>query len=258
MKTDRDLARQLASIERRGYPAYKSLRGSYDMGGFTLSIDHVQGDPFAAPSQLSVVVPARTAGFSRSLFDAPHRKVALEDVLIRRFAQAASRVSFKVGGSGKSGLLATSRPGPEVLARSACEVSRDGSITLRFEVGLPAHGRTVDARACERMLLDLVPRCVDEALMCDDRALAVAQRAVDLADDQQAVRDELGRRGLVAFVADGSVLPRATGVSAKPLKGARPFASPASMRVTIDLPHRGPTWSAAGSPGRRRVWTSRW
>ncbi|MBM6905078.1 ABC-ATPase domain-containing protein [Collinsella tanakaei] len=241
MKTDRDLARQLASIERRGYPAYKSLRGSYDMGGFTLSIDHVQGDPFAAPSQLSVVVPARTAGFPRSLFDTPHRKVALEDVLIRRFAQAASRVSFKVGGSGKSGLLATSRPGPEVLARSACEVSRDGSITLRFEAGLPAHGRTVDARACERMLLDLVPRCVDEALVCDDRALAVAQRAVDLADDQQAVRDELGRLGLVAFVADGSVLPRATGVSAKPLKGARPFAAPASMRVSIDLPHRGPT-----------------
>ena len=239
MKTYRDLEKTLASMDRRGYPAYKSLRGAYDFGDFVLCVDRVQGDPFASPSKMSARVPARTAGFAPELFDVPCRRVALEDYLVRRLAAECARASFKVGGSGKSGLIATSKPGPEVLSRSACEISDDGSVTLRFEAGLPAHGRTTDARAASRMLLDLIPRCVRAALPSDPAAKASAQAVVDLADDQQAVRESLGRMGLVAFVADGSVLPRESGVSSRPLKGARPFVSPESMRVEIDLPHRG-------------------
>ena len=93
MRTERDLAERLRAIDRRGYPAYKSLRGVYDLGGLELSVDHVQGDPFAAPSQVSVMLPAARAGFPGELFDAPHRRVALEDLLVRRFARAAARVS---------------------------------------------------------------------------------------------------------------------------------------------------------------------
>ncbi len=239
MKTERDLRRQLEAIDRRGYPAYKSLRGAYDMGDFTLSIDRVQGDPFAAPSRASVKLSAAQAGIPIDLVDAPHRRIAVEDCLIRRFAREAARVSFSVHGSGKSGLIATSDPGPEVLARSACEVGADGSVILRLEVGFPAHGRTVEARGLARMLCELVPACVERALVCDRRARVELGRAVELADDQHAIRDELERRGLVAFVADGSVLPRAGGASSAPMEDARPFASPASLRVELDLPHRG-------------------
>lgn len=242
METARDLEDRLYDVDRRGYPAYKSLRGSYDLGGFILSIDHVQGDPFAAPSHVSVEVPAGTGRWPRALFNAPHRKTALEDLLVRRLSQALSRRSFAVGGSGKSGLLSTSRPGPEILSRSACEMADDGAATARFEVGFPARGRTTDGRGLARMLLDLVPDCVEEALVCDGGdALKAARSVVDLADDQRAIRDELGRQGFVAFVADGSILPRASGVSALPMRDAKPFVSPASLRVTLDLPHRGPT-----------------
>lgn len=240
MKTGRELLRQLESIDRRGYPAYKALRGVWRLDGFDLSIDHVQGDPFAAPSKLSVWVPAERAAFPPELFDEPHRRIALEDLLVRRFSEAVSRASYAVGGSGKSGLLSTSRPGPEVLPRSACEVAPDGVI-LRFEAGFPAHGRTTDARALAHMLLDIVPACVERALVCDREALVAARRAVELADDQREVRRQLRERDLVAFVADGSVLPRASGVSARPLADARPFFSPESLRVVLDLPHRGPT-----------------
>lgn len=243
MKTEQDLRRALEAADHRGYPAYKQLRGSYDLGGFTLSIDHVQGDPFAAPSKVSVLVPARTARLANELFDEPHRRVALEDFLLRRFARELARRSLKVGGSGKSGLLATSRPGPEVLPRSACEVQTTGgtrgSVVLRFEASFPAHGRTTDARGLERMLLDLVPACVRAVLPLDAEAAREAQAACDLADDQHAVREELERRGLVAFVADGSVLPRESGVSSRPLPHARAFASPEELAVTLDLPHRG-------------------
>lgn len=275
MQTSDDLRRRLAAIDRRNYPAYKELRGVYDFGDFELSIDHVQGDPFAAPSELSVFVPMEVFGLPLELMDVPHRRIAVEDLLVRRFAREAARVSRVVGGSGKSGLIATSSPGPEVLARSACDLYEDGAV-LRFVAGFPAHGRTTDARSLARMLLELVPRCVERALMVrgsratgagaavraeaargmragrgagsEDSAAAwegdllhAARAAADLTDDQAAVRAELDRRGLVAFVADGAVLPRASGVSARPLVGATPFRSPASLRVTLDLPHRGPT-----------------
>ena len=110
MKTGRELLRQLESIDRRGYPAYKALRGVWRLDGFDLSIDHVQGDPFAAPSKLSVWVPAERAAFPPELFDEPHRRIALEDLLVRRFSEAVSRASYAVGGSGKSGLIAISHP----------------------------------------------------------------------------------------------------------------------------------------------------
>lgn len=239
MKTDRDLERQLASIDRRGYPAYKGLRGTYDFGDFELDIAHVQGDPFAAPSQLAVFIPGDVSGLPACCRDAAHRRTATEDLLVRRFSREAAQASFKVGGSGKSGFIGTSNPGPEILARSACEIAPDGAVMLRFEAGLPAHGRTIDARAAARMLLDLIPVCVERALMLDDAGRRAAQKAAELADDQRAVRSAMRERDLVAFVADGSVLPRSSGVSAKPLAGARPFTSPESMRVTLELPHRG-------------------
>lgn len=238
VRTQRDLERQLAAIDGRGYPAYKSLRGVYDLGAFELSIDHVQGDPFATPSLVSVHVPAARAGFAREFYATPERCIALEDLLVRRFTAAARRVSFRVRGSGKSGLIATSSPGPEVLPRSACEVGDEG-VLLRLEMGFPAHGRTVDARALATMLLDLLPACVERALVCDDACRCAACEAIELADDQAAVRAALARLGLVAFVADGSILPRESGVSARPLRGAEPFTSPESLSVELDLPHRG-------------------
>ena len=241
MRTSRELRRHIEDIDRRGYPALKGLRGSYDFGDFALSIDHVQGDPFAAPSKLSVFLSHRDAGFPRALFDGPRRRVAFEDALTRAFGAQLARCSFKAGGSGKSGLLATSRPGPEVLERTACRVDAEG-VEVRFEAGFPANGRSIAGRELATMVFDLVPRCVHAALRYQGDGSVQAEtlrKVADLADDQGALRDELERRGLVAFVADGSVLPRESGVSSRPMRGATPFSSPAELRVEIDLPHRG-------------------
>lgn len=238
MRSDRDLQRELERIDRRGYPAYKDLRGQYDFGDFALSIDHVQGDPFASPSSMSVRVPNEVLHIPAGLWDEVHRRTALEDVLLRRFSRALAACSMRAGGSGKSGVLATTRPGQEVLARSACEV-RGGAVTLRFEAGLPAHGRTVDGRAAAKMLLDFVPECVERTLFVDDGLLDQAWAAVELADDQRAAREQMEASDLVAFVANGSILPRESGVSQRPLKSALAFEAPAEQRVVLDLPHRG-------------------
>lgn len=238
MRSDRDLQRELERIDRRGYPAYKDLRGQYDFGDFVLSIDHVQGDPFASPSSMSAHVPNEVLHIPAGLWDEVHRRAALEDVLLRRFSRALDACSMRAGGSGKSGVLATTRPGQEVMARSACEV-RGGAVTLRFEAGLPAHGRTVDGRAAAKMLLDFVPECVERTLFVDDGLLDQAWAAVELADDQRAAREQMEASDLVAFVANGSILPRESGVSQRPLKSALAFEAPAEQRVVLDLPHRG-------------------
>ncbi|WP_270480705.1 ABC-ATPase domain-containing protein [Collinsella tanakaei] len=238
MRSDRDLQRELERIDRRGYPAYKDVCGQYDFGDFVLSIDHVQGDPFASPSSMSVRVPNEVLHIPAGLWDEVHRRTALEDVLLRRFSRALAACSMRAGGSGKSGVLATTRPGQEVLARSACEV-RGGAVTLRFEAGLPAHGRTVDGRAAAKMLLDFVPECVERTLFVDDGLLDQAWAAVELADDQRAAREQMEASDLVAFVANGSILPRESGVSQRPLKSALAFEAPAEQRVVLDLPHRG-------------------
>ena len=59
MKTSEDLKQILERIDHRGYPAYKDTRGVYRFGTYILGIDHVQGDPFAAPSRLHIQVAGR-------------------------------------------------------------------------------------------------------------------------------------------------------------------------------------------------------
>ena len=85
MKTSEDLRRLLISIDHRGYPAYKDTRGRWSYGNYILSIDHVQGDPFASPSNVSVIVPGRTALFPKEYMAPQYRLVTLEDMLLRSF-----------------------------------------------------------------------------------------------------------------------------------------------------------------------------
>ena len=240
MRTSSELRELLSRIDRKSYPAYKDTKGTYQFSGYTLSIDHVQGDPFAAPSRLSIRVPGRTAAFPPELYRLPCQRAALQDGLIRRFGRQAARASYQAKGSGHSGLIAVSRCGQEVLERTACRVDpQSGEVLLRLEVGFPANGRTINARALEQILFQLLPQCVKSALCYPNLDAKQLRAAADLAEDQQFLRDALPGLGLCAFVADGSVLPRASGVSQLPLEGAVPFQSPPELAVELTLPHRG-------------------
>ena len=90
MYTKEDLRNLLRRINHRAYPAYKDTRGSWQFDDYALSIDHVQGDPYAAPSSLSLVVPGRKAGFPASYYQETHRRTALEDHLLRLFSKMIS------------------------------------------------------------------------------------------------------------------------------------------------------------------------
>ena len=265
MKTKDDLRKLLISIDHRGYPAYKDTRGRWQYGNYILSIDHVQGDPYASPSNVSVIVPGRIALFPKDYLEPKYRRITLQDMLLRFFSRElsersrdnsrpsggrdgsglssgreSSRPSGARDGSGKSGLVALSRPAQEVLERTACRVDPEsGDVTLRFEIGFPANGRTINARALIRILDDFLPGAVASSLMYRGIDQNKLRAAIHLSDDQQFIREALHEKGLCAFVADGSVLPRQSGISPYPMKGAVPFLSPEELAVTLSLPHAG-------------------
>ena len=240
INTSTELRSMLSRMDHRGYPAYKELRGAYRFPGFILSIDHVQGDPFAAPSRLSVRVEGSRAGFPEGLYKKACRRLAIQDELIRAFGKQAEAFSFKARGSGQSGLISVSRCGQEVLERTACHMDeRTGDIILRLEMGFPARGRTIDAKALDKMLFEFLPKCIEASLLYKNADPKKLEAICDLAEDQAYIRSRLPELGLCAFAADGSILPRESGVSQKPMREAVAFEAPEEMAVELELPHRG-------------------
>lgn len=238
MKTQTDLREQLRSIDHKSYPLYKSLQGSYQFPKYTLSIDHVQGDPFAAPSQVRVTVDRKEAGFPEFTCQDDLTRTALADELLRTFGEEIRKYTYKAKGSGKSGQISVTSCGQEVLKRTACEVG-EREIVARFSVGFPANGRTIHARELEKILFEYLPACVEHAFYYRNLKPEKIKNVIELAKDQQAVRDWLKEHGYVAFVADGAILPRESGISQRPMKQAVRFTSPDSMRVEFSLPHKG-------------------
>ena len=162
MKSSNELRTSLRSIDHKSYPAYKSLAGIYQFNNFYLSIDHVQGDPFASPSSLHIEILHKVAAFPPTYYERDCSRIALQDFLTRQFASQFEDYNFKAKGSGKSGLLSITRCGQEVLDRSACEIT-DSKVIARFHVGFPAFGRTINAGELEKILFDFLPRCVENS-----------------------------------------------------------------------------------------------
>ena len=240
MKTAAELKQLVTRIDHKSYPAYKETKGVYQFPGYLLSIDHVQGDPFASPSKISIRVKGKMAGFPEKLYQTKWQKVALEHLQIRQFGQCCTKFGFQAKGSGKSGMISISRCGQEMLERSAARIdAKTGDLLIRLEVGFPANGRTINAREWIRIFFEFLPQCVEKALYYKNYDARKVRAVSDLAEDQHALRQMLPKLGLCAFVANGAILPRESGVSARPMKGAVPFQSPKEMEVEIELPHRG-------------------
>lgn len=227
----------LERIDRKGYGAYKDLTGAHDFGPFTLFVDRVQRDPFAPPSL--VRIRTRDNRFDPALFENHVRRFAFEDFLTREVDRAIRAVVRGARGSGGSGRVEIQRPSQKVLPRTSMVVEGN-HVEARMAIGLPARGRSVDARAARAVLLEELPEVVDRALdpgsLDEDRA----RLHVETVEDAEHLRDLLPSLGLVAFVAGGAVLPRESGASDRPLKqGAVPFRSPEEFGIEVDLPNRG-------------------
>jgi predicted ABC-class ATPase len=240
MRTAHNLREILQRIDGRGYKAFKDIKGEYDFGEFVLIVDHVQGDPFADPSRIRVRLPQKIAGFPEDIRESKSREIALRDFLTRRFFEAARKFTKGNRGTGKSGVILIDRPGQEILERTSAFVT-DDHVEARFVMGLPAFGRKIAGRHAEAMFFEELPAIVGDSLIFANLSEKDLYRQIEAAEDADFLRDTLDEMGLVAFVADESILPRASGINPLPMKEGRvvPFESPESLRVEIALPNRG-------------------
>lgn len=231
MRSSRDLRDRLIHIDGRGYRAYRDIEETYSFPTFTLSIDHAQSDPFAPPSRLRVEMPPAEAGYPPHMLQTRERRVSLADFLARRFAAAIQRRGARA--------LGIDAGGQTVLERTAAAVA-DRGVEIRFTARLPAAGRTILGREAAHLLMDLLPAAVLESLPFAAVDPEAAWAHLTTVEDAQALRAQLDGRGLVAFVADGSVLPRLSGASDLPLReGVIPFQAPPELRITLSTPHSG-------------------
>lgn len=238
----------LERIDGRGYRAYRDLKGAWDLGGTCLWIDHVQGDPFAAPSRVRVEIPSSVASFPAWACQPGPRAAGLASHLARAFATSASERSGG-SGSGRSGEIRMEKPGQQVLVQSAVQVDRHGAVEARFGVGLPGHGRRIAGRSAAALLTETIPLLVRDSLIASAHDEAVLAGVVECNEDAEALREALVSSGLLAFVADGSILPRRSCVDDRPLEAgaAVPFRTPDSLRVRLATPNAG-TVTGMGIP----------
>lgn len=75
-------------MDGRGYPAYRDLKGAWDLGPALLHVDHLQSDPYAPPSKIRLELPREATGVPVELLGSRARRTAVGDHLLRRLADA--------------------------------------------------------------------------------------------------------------------------------------------------------------------------
>ncbi len=240
MPAPQELINQITSLDSKGYKAYKALQGkkfTFDL--FELTFEHVQGDPFAAPSRLSIKIELDTAGFAKDHYENPVRKLALEDHLLRGVSRRIQKCRGKINGSGRSGEIAVQSPGQKVIRRSGLQIKKDHVILTLF-AGLPGDGRSVMAKECVRLFSEILPPVWEECLLAKSLDMKNVQQAIETLEDYSKLSQLLIENHWASFVADGSLLPRASGVSDLPLEnGGVLFSAPNDLSTEVHLPHAG-------------------
>lgn len=236
--TDADLLDQLRHADGRPYGFYKKVAGAWDYGDFTLAIDHVQADPFAPPTALRAYATPQAMGLPEEALASPDARLAAADFLARAFDEA-----IRARGARD---VSIARAGALILQRSYASVLPD-RVEVRFQVKLPARGRTILGKSAARLFDVDVPNvvmdCFDFVSHDPDTTRKRSRLLAHIAsyEDHRALQEQLEANGWVTFVADDSLLARRSGVSEAPLTGdgVVAFRSPDSLRASVSLPHAG-------------------
>ena len=167
------------------------------------------------------------------------RSMAAADFILRSFTYGVRTVARQNRGVDGSGSFQCATLPQQILARNTVTFCARG-LSIWFRVSLPgSRSKKVLAGEAEAMfcreLVDIVQRVKDD--LTDGQRLRVQ---CELVEDMLHVQERLGEHGLVAFVADGSRLPRASGVSDKPARqGVIAFKAPEGEAVVLDFPNAG-------------------
>lgn len=231
----KQLQEQLRRIDGKSYKAYKDIQGTYRFQNYDLAIDYVQGDPFAAPSKIRLLIPNTSKEILPKWKEIPSRKLYSEDLIARHVAKAVVKDKTMIKGSGKSGAVSIDAPGQEIIDRTAVSIENN-QIVVCLSIGLPANGRRINGKEAEKLFFEVIPAILrDSVFSMNEQDF---EEVCQLADQHDVIKEKMKENGWISFVADGSILPRESGISNRPMKKAVPFESPEANRVSIDIPHR--------------------
>ncbi|MCF7811606.1 ABC-ATPase domain-containing protein [bacterium] len=242
MKPNELLKQQLQRLNSTDYGAYQSLKGGWSFPKYQLIIDRIPKDPYAPPSTgvYRIKVPRSDVGFPDTATSNQIRQVAFRDWLARQFFANCKKINKGRRGTGNSGVITIAEPGQAILDRTSVVVN-DDDIEVRLCIGMPAKGRSINAELAEIMLFEELPEIVDLSLYAKNLDLENLNKHVTTAEDSEFLRDGLKSADLIAFIGDGAILPRASGIDQKPLNtdNVVPFKSPESLKVSFTLPNAG-------------------
>jgi predicted ABC-class ATPase len=240
MKPADDLKRTLFRIHEKGYKAYQDIEGEYLFPGYQLVVDRVQPDPFAPPSRIRVLYSLKKWKILADLWENRIRRVGFCDYLGRRIREALQAGPKKFSAGGKNGPFHIEAGGPEILERTAV-VIEDDTLEIRLTVSLPAAGRTVLGMEAAGLFFEELPRIFQQGVHALPQKVLEVKRFVDAYEDQEWLRGRLADHKIVAFIPDGAVLPRESGISNRPqAMGVVSFRSPEELTLSFHLPHKGP------------------
>jgi predicted ABC-class ATPase len=224
----------------KGVQVYRDLTGAYRFDRYELYLDHVHPDPAAPTCLARIRMDQAEAQVPRPLWEDAACRVAVQDFLARSVRDAVAR-HVRTRWSGRIVPLTVGAGGQEILPRTACVVGED-AVEIRLTIALPAEGRKILAKPAQALLFEDLPAVVGAGLAWGELDGNAGRRHCEAYVDYLALRAALPAHGLVAFVADGSVLAREAAPSGRPMRGGRAasFHAPEGLAVTITLPHRGP------------------
>jgi len=240
MYKSEELKNILKSIDGKSYNAYHKIKGGYNFGIFNFYIDYVQGDPFARPSKVRIRIDQKIAQFPPDTHHNESRNTALCDFLLRSFYRVSQKIAEGNRGSGNSGIITAEKPSQEILDRSAVFVS-DKCVELRFVLGLAAYGRRISAHNTGQMFFKEIPEIVNRALLFERLDKQKLYNHIKVSEDADFIRCSLKKLKIISFIADGSLLPRASGIDDRVLKmrSTVSFKTDKNFKVAINLPNGG-------------------
>lgn len=229
------LYQKIRTLAGKNYGLYKSLgEKNWDFGDFSLEFLHVQGDPFAPASRILIKANLQMLGYPSEWGGSFERRLALSDYLLRRMSDLV-----KEKYPDRDAAVVFDVAGPEMLVRNSLWID-NGELRVCLQVRLPGEGRKIQSEAAAEILTmvlpDLVSACLyNDGARCEGGVKPELAAHYQVLADRAVVLKELDARGLCAFVPDGAVLPRASGISEEPMEGAVPFSAPEGLAVELDV-----------------------
>ena len=224
------LYQKIRTLNGKNYGLYKSLAEKpWDFGDFVLEFLHVQGDPYAPASRVTIRAKLQILGYAAEWGGSFERRLALSDFLHRKLSQLVQEKY-----PDKDAAVIFDVAGPEMLVRNSLWID-NGELRACLQVKLPGEGRKIQAELAAEILTMVLPDLVSAGLYYDRSDEGALQEHYRVLTERKEILSQLDAQGLCAFVPDGAVLPRASGLSEMPLEKAIPFVAPEEMAATLNV-----------------------